>query len=203
MPRSTEQIRLLTSNDLSLVSRLLQTSEYVYQRFTQEELPTILSHYPALGIISGPTLRGFLLSQTVNPPTAWIGGFCVTWTESKAYLKHLTTLLNALAPLLIDRGVRYLHYSGNDIENDWLRAVLLTMNFHHTALSMPTTNTIMLFPHEATSRSRFAALRSVISLHYSTLMPLASRTSGAMMPSLFVTLPLPIPISSSRNSTAT
>jgi ribosomal-protein-alanine N-acetyltransferase len=129
MPRSTEQIRLLTGKELPLVSRLLQTSEYVYQRFTPEELPTILSHYPTLGIFGGPTLRGFLLSQTVNPPTAWIGGFCVTWTESKSYLRHLTTLLDSMIPLLIDKGVRYLHYSGNDVENDWLRAVLLTMNF--------------------------------------------------------------------------
>jgi ribosomal-protein-alanine N-acetyltransferase len=129
MPRSTEQIRPLTSNDLTLVSRLLQTSEYVYQRFTSEELPTILSHYPALGVFGGSTLRGFLLSQTVNPPSAWIGGFCVSWTESKNYLRYLTTLLDAMTPLLIAKSVRYLHYSGNDIENDWLRTVLLTMNF--------------------------------------------------------------------------
>jgi ribosomal-protein-alanine N-acetyltransferase len=129
MPRSTEYIRPLTSNDLSLVSKLLQTSEYVYQRFTPEELPTILAHYPALGVFSSSTLRAFLLSQTVSSPTAWMGGFCVTWTESKNYLRYLTTLLDAITPLLIAKGVRYLHYSGNDVENDWLRAVLLTMNF--------------------------------------------------------------------------
>jgi ribosomal-protein-alanine N-acetyltransferase len=129
MPRSIEQIRSLTRDDQALVSRLLQSSEYVYQRFTPEELPVILSHYPSLGVFSGSTLRSFLLSQTVNPPTAWIGGFCVTWTESKAYLRYLTTLLDAITSPLLTKGVRYLHYSGNDIENDWLRAVLLTMNF--------------------------------------------------------------------------
>jgi ribosomal-protein-alanine N-acetyltransferase len=129
MPRSTEQIRPLTGSDQALVTYLLQTSEYVYQRFTPEELPMILSHYPALGVFSGSTLRCCLLTQTVNPPTAWLGGFCVTWTESKAYLRYLTTLLDAITPLLIAKGARSLYYSGNDVENDWLRTVLLTMNF--------------------------------------------------------------------------
>jgi len=129
MPRSVEEVRLLTLDDLSQVIRLLQTSEYIYQRFTLEELPTILSHYPGLGMFSGPSLRGFLLSQTIHAPSAWISGFCVSWTESKSYLRLLHILVEHLSPLLVDRGVRYLHYSGNDIERDWLRAVLLTMGF--------------------------------------------------------------------------
>src|SRR6266702_965280 len=129
MPRSLEEVRLLTSADLPLVSRLLQTSEYIYQRFTLEELPTILARYPAMGIFSGSSLRSFLLSQTVHAPSAWIGGFCVSWTESRAYARLLETLLQHLASHLSVRGVRYLHYSGNDAENDWLRSVLLTQGF--------------------------------------------------------------------------
>src|SRR5213078_5368898 len=129
MPRSLEEVRLLTSADLPLVSRLLQTSEYIYQRFTLDELPTILARYPAIGIFSSSSLRSFLLSQTVNAPSAWIGGFCVSWTESQSYLKILDTLLEHLTPLLIKRGVRYLHYSGNDAQQDWLRDVLLTRGF--------------------------------------------------------------------------
>src|SRR5712691_11245514 len=129
MPRSTEEVRTLTGNDIASVKRLLQTSEYIYQRFTLEELSTILTHYPALGVFHGTSLRGFILSQTVNPPSAWIGGFCVSWTESKSYLKLLDTLLKHLVPLLIARGVRYLHYSGNDTERDWLRDALLTQGF--------------------------------------------------------------------------
>ena len=129
MPRSVEEVRLLTLDDVPQVIRLLQTSEYVYQRFTLEELPTILSHYPGLGVFNGPSLRGFLLSQTISAPSAWIGGFCVSWTESKAYLRLLRILLDHLDPILVERGIRYLHYSGNDIERDWLRPVLLTMGF--------------------------------------------------------------------------
>ena len=129
MPKSSEQVRILTGQDLPFVNRLLQTSEYIYQRFTIEELPTILRHYPAVGSFHGNSLRGFLLSQTVYPPTAWIAGFCVSWTESRAYLSILYTLLEYLEQLLVTRGVRYLHYSGNDTEGDWLRAVLLKRGF--------------------------------------------------------------------------
>src|SRR5947209_6646711 len=129
MPRSFEEVRLLSSSDLPLVSRLLQTSEYIYQRFTLEELSTILARYPAMGIFSGSSLRSFLLSQTVNAPSAWIGGFCVSWTESRAYARFLETLIEHLVPYLTAKGVRYLHYSGNDTQNDWLRSVLLTRGF--------------------------------------------------------------------------
>ena len=127
--KATEQVRLLTSEDLPLVRRLLHTSEYIYQRFTQEELPSLLSHYPTVGMFSGSSLKGFLLSQTVNAPSAWIGGFGVSWTESNSYLQVLNTLLDHLIPHLATRGVRYLHYSGNDTEHDWLRDVLLTRGF--------------------------------------------------------------------------
>jgi ribosomal protein S18 acetylase RimI-like enzyme len=41
----------------------------------------------------------------------------------------LDILLEHLAQELITRGVRYLHYSGNDLQNDWLRDVLLPRGF--------------------------------------------------------------------------
>ena len=129
MPRSSERVRTLGSDDLPLVERLLRTSEYIYQRFTLEELPALLKHYPTVGLFSGDTLLSFLLSQTVNAPSAWIGGFGVSWTESRAYVKMIRTLLEYLAPLLIARRVRYLHYSGTDVEQDWLRDVLLPSGF--------------------------------------------------------------------------
>ena len=126
---TSRRARPLTIDDLSLVTRLLRTSEYVYQRFTLEELPALLQHYPAVGALEGHTLHGFLLSQTVNAPSAWLGGFGVNWTESRAYISLLDTLLEAIIPLLASRGVRHLHYSGNDMHDDWLRDVLLTRGF--------------------------------------------------------------------------
>ena len=129
MPSHSENIRLLSNYDLSLVLRLLNTSEYIYQRFTLEELPMLLKHYPAVGMFNGDSMRGFLLSQTVNPPSAWIGGFGVSWTESREYISLLEMLLEQLSKHVIKRGVRYLYYSGNDMQNDWLRNALLVRSF--------------------------------------------------------------------------
>ncbi len=123
------QMRPLTNDDLPLVLRLLNTSEHIYQRFTLEELPMLLKYYPTVGMFSGDSLRGFLLTQTVNAPTAWIGGFGVSWTESRLYISILEMLLEQLTTPLIKRGVRYLYYSGNDMQNDWLRDVLLVRGF--------------------------------------------------------------------------
>ena len=129
MLSNSVHFRSLSSDDLPLVLRLLNTSEYIYQRFTLKELPMLLKHYPAVGMFSGDSMRGFLLSQTMNPPSAWIGGFGVSWTESRLYTSILDKLLEHLATNLIKRGVRHLYYSGNDMQNDWLRDVLLVRGF--------------------------------------------------------------------------
>src|SRR5215471_6375251 len=105
MLHRSEQVRLLAPGDLALITRLLNTSEYIYQRFTLEELKHILRTYPSVGLFHGTTLRSFLLSQTVNPPSAWIGGFGVTWTESRAALRFLDLLLDGLADPLAQLGV--------------------------------------------------------------------------------------------------
>jgi ribosomal-protein-alanine N-acetyltransferase len=128
MPNAT-QVRLLTSNDLPLVLRLLNTSEFIYQRFTLEELPMLLKHYTAVGMFNSDSMSGFLLTQMVNPPSAWIGGFGVSWTASGEYISILETLLEQLTKHLIKRGVRYLYYSGNDMQQDWLRDILLARSF--------------------------------------------------------------------------
>ncbi len=129
MPPVQERIRLLTLDDSPLVERLLRTSEYIYQRFTLDELSSLLIHYPCVGLFHGASIHGFLLSQNVNPPTAWIAGFGVSWTESRAYLSILDKLLAFLYDELAVRKVLSLHYSGNDTAHDWLRAVLLTHGF--------------------------------------------------------------------------
>src|SRR5947207_12795106 len=108
LSRGAEEIRQLTGDDLAQIKRLLQTSEYVYQRFTPEELPTLLAHYPALCAFYGSSLHGFILSQTVNAPSAWVGGFSVSWTDSQSDLKILDALLEQLTPRFIKITRRYL-----------------------------------------------------------------------------------------------
>ncbi len=129
MPHTAEYSSLLTFDDLASLERLFRTSEYIYQRFTLQELPSMLQHYPAMGMFSNTTLFGFLLTQNINPPSAWISGFGVSWTESRAYLRVLFVLLEQVGQELRRRGVQYLYYSGNDVEHDWLRNVLLPRGF--------------------------------------------------------------------------
>src|SRR5438876_9464301 len=111
MPRGSEVVRLLSNNDMPQVRRLLQTSEYIYQRFTLEELSTIITHYPAMGIFNGTSLRGFVLSQTVYAPSAWLSGFCVSWTESRAYVTLFKTFLEHWARHLFPKEVLYFLFS--------------------------------------------------------------------------------------------
>ena len=129
MAQQPEHIRLLTIHDIPALERLLYTSEYVYQRFTREELPFLLQHAPAVGYWHDVSLHGFLLSQSLNIPSAWIGGFGVSWTESRAYQRILFSLLEQLVHELKRQSVRYLHYSGNNSEEDWLRTILLMRGF--------------------------------------------------------------------------
>ncbi len=130
MPHShQQQIRQLQVTDAYSIERLIHTSEYIYQRFTIAELPLLLRRYPASGMYHDTTLYGFLLSQILDLPCAWLGGFGVSWTESKNYRLILAQLLEHISANLIPKGVHYLHYSGNDSERDWLRTILLTHGF--------------------------------------------------------------------------
>ncbi len=122
-------VRSLGEDDTYAIERLLRTSEYIYQRFTLTELPLLLQRFPAVGVLNDTSLYGFLLSQIMSSPFAWISGFGVSWTESKDFAHILSLLLNQLYSNLLARGVRYIHYSGNDTNNDWLRSVLLTRGF--------------------------------------------------------------------------
>ena len=129
MPNTQKQVRLLNNDDIPAIERLLRTSEYVYQRFTLNELPLLLKRYPAVGLWHDTSLYGFLLSQATKSPFAWFGGFGVSWTESKNYIAILSTLLDQLYIHLLARGIHYFNYSGNDTNNDWLRHLLLAKGF--------------------------------------------------------------------------
>jgi ribosomal protein S18 acetylase RimI-like enzyme len=107
----------------------MEASEYVYQRFSIGELPWLLSRSPAFGMYQETTLYGFLLSQILERECAWIAGFGVSWTERKRYREIFGGLLEQVSGSLMRRGVRYLHYSGNDAEHDWLLPILLRDGF--------------------------------------------------------------------------
>ncbi|HTI14856.1 MAG TPA: GNAT family N-acetyltransferase [Dictyobacter sp.] len=118
-------VRALNTNDIYAIERLLRTSEYVYQRFTLTELPLLLKRYPAVGMLHNTSLHGFLLTQVTSKPAAWISGFGISWTMSQEYIQIFLALLDQLTQNMRSQGLRYLHYSGNDTNHDWLRNVLL------------------------------------------------------------------------------
>lgn len=131
--------RPIASAELGLVRRILDTSEYTHARFSPEELPRLLATLPAVGLfrqpggrlgrVTGGALIAFLLTNWLVPPSGWIGGFGVTWSEGASFEDHLDALLPALSDRLAARGVRTLYYSGGDIANDWLRPALTQHGF--------------------------------------------------------------------------
>jgi ribosomal-protein-alanine N-acetyltransferase len=138
-PHDTLTIRALDDADLSAVRRILDTSDYLHYRFGSEELPRLLSRYPAVGAfgaapnrlarVTQGTLRAFLLVNWLVPPSAWIGGFGVIWSEGERFARYLDTLLPPLAAAARTASARSLYYSGNDLDNDWLRDALEDRGF--------------------------------------------------------------------------
>ena len=87
-------LRDLHASDEDSIRRILDTSEYVHFHFDIDQLSRLLERYPAvgafsvpagpLGRISGGTLQAFLLINWLAPPSAWLGGFGVTWSQGSA-----------------------------------------------------------------------------------------------------------------------
>src|SRR5215470_5745245 len=86
-------VRELSPADLLAVRRLMNTSDYVYTRFGQEELPRLLADKPGVAAFSGESLQAFLLTNLMAPPCAWIGGFGLVWTEGHRFVRYLDLLL--------------------------------------------------------------------------------------------------------------
>lgn len=126
-------VRPLRVADIPAMRRILETSEYTHVRFEVDELPYLIEHFPAFGLFSVPrgrlgrltggTLQAFLLVTSLVPPSAWIGGFGVTWSQGQLFEQYLDGLLPALVSEAAARGARMLYYSASDLEADWLRPV--------------------------------------------------------------------------------
>jgi [ribosomal protein S18]-alanine N-acetyltransferase len=142
--QETLTLRALDGADLGAVRRILNTSEYIHYHFEPGELPHLLETCPAVGLfsvpagplarVSGGTLQAFLLTNWIAPPNAWIGGFGVTWSQGRQFERALDPLLEEISRLVAARGARALYYSGNDVDNDWLRASLEARGFQLVSL---------------------------------------------------------------------
>jgi ribosomal protein S18 acetylase RimI-like enzyme len=142
--RDAMTIRSLHPEDEAAVRRILDTSEYMHYRFEPDELPKVLERYPAvgafsvvpgaLGQVTGGTLQAFLLVNWLVPPSAWIGGFGVTWSQGTKYESYLDPLLQQLSHAVAAAGGRTLYYSGSDIDNDWLSDAMEARGFELVSL---------------------------------------------------------------------
>jgi ribosomal protein S18 acetylase RimI-like enzyme len=139
LQREPQTVRVLRRADSSTISRIISTSEYVHARFDAGELPHLLASCPAVGAFNSPpgplvrvtggSLQAFLLVNWLVPPSAWIGGFGVTWSEGQRFEHYLDLLLPALERAVWQRGARTLYYSSGDVESDWLRDALERRRF--------------------------------------------------------------------------
>lgn len=132
-------VRELGPADEAAIRRILDTSEYIHCRFDVDQLGTLLARYPAVGLftsptgplgrVSGGTLQAFLMVNWLVPPSAWIGGFGVTWSQGQRFAEYLDPLLAALSRAAVARGAHALYYSGGDVDNDWLCSPLEERGF--------------------------------------------------------------------------
>ncbi len=123
-------VRELSSVDLPAMRRLVNTSEYVYARFGLEELPRLLARKPGVAAFSGDSLQAFMLTNLLAPPSAWIGGFGLVWSEGHRYVRYLDLLLPRFIAAVRRAGATSLYYTGGDLATDWLKDALLERNFH-------------------------------------------------------------------------
>lgn len=132
-------VRPLTAADAGAVRRILQTSEYTHSRFAPNELPRLLERLPSAGVFSTPSgrlervthgsLHAFLLVNWAVPPSAWIGGFGLTWSDGGRFAEYLDLLLPQVERQAAARGATTLYYSGGDVGGDWLRGTLEQRGF--------------------------------------------------------------------------
>lgn len=123
-------VRELSANDVPAVRRLMNNSEFFYCRFGSEELPRLLALKPGVGAFTGQSLQAFLLTNILAPPSAWIGGYGVTWSESRRYVRYLDLLLPPFIAAARRAGAEALYYTGGDLDSDWLKGTLLERQFH-------------------------------------------------------------------------
>lgn len=122
-------VRELSVSDLPAVRRLMGTSEYLYCRFGPEELPRLLAGKPGVAAFSGSSLQAFLLTNIMAPPSAWLGGFGVVWSEGNRFERYLDLLLPAYIAAVRRAGAEGLYYTGGDLDSDWLKDTLLVRQF--------------------------------------------------------------------------
>jgi len=157
-------LRDLHASDESGIRHILDTSEYVHFHFDLDQLSRLVERYPAvgafsvpagpLGRVSGGTLQAFLLINWLAPPSAWLGGFGVTWSQGERFEEYLVPLLEQIVQRVAVCGAQSLYYSGGDIDNDWLGDSLARRGFTLTSLLRSYDKSDFAIPSEGNAQVR-------------------------------------------------
>jgi len=157
-------LRDLHASDEGGIQHILDTSEYVHFHFDLDQLARLVERFPAvgafsvpagpLGRVSGGTLQAFLLINWLAPPSAWLGGFGVTWSQGERFEEYLDPLLEQIIQRVAARGAQSLYYSGGDIDNDWLGDSLAKRGFTLTSLLRSYDKTDFAIPSDGNTQVR-------------------------------------------------
>jgi len=157
-------LRDLHASDEGGIQHILDTSEYVHFHFDLDQLARLVERFPAvgafsvpagpLGRVSGGTLQAFLLINWLAPPSAWLGGFGVTWSQGERFEEYLDPLLEQITQRVAARGAQSLYYSGGDIDSDWLGDSLAKRGFTLTSLLRSYDKTDFAIPSDGNTQVR-------------------------------------------------
>ena len=155
-------LRDLHASDEGGIRHILDTSEYVHFHSDLDQLSRLVERYPAvgafsvpagpLGRVAGGTLQAFLLVNWLAPPSAWLGGFGVTWSQGERFEEYLDPLLEQIIRRVAEHGAQSLYYSGGDIDNDWLGDSLAKRGFTLTSLLRSYDKTDFVIPSEGNTQ---------------------------------------------------
>jgi ribosomal protein S18 acetylase RimI-like enzyme len=189
-------LRDLHASDESGIRHILDTSEYVHFHFDLDQLLRLLERYPAvgafsvpagpLGRVSGGTLQAFLLINWLAPPSAWLGGFGVTWSQGEHFEEYLDPLLEELTRRVAARGAQSLYYSGGDIDNDWLGDSLSRRGFALTSLLRSYDKSDFAIPSEGNLQVQVrpfvsADVPGVLAVEHACFAPLWQRDAADLL----------------------
>lgn len=119
---TTAHSRAATSDDLPSIARLLRDSERRYYNLNATDLPALLATAPGVLYENHQTTLAVALAGWQAHHATWLS--CVVLARGLSPTTTVTTLLDALHPLLYERGLRQVFYAGDGAAETWLAPLL-------------------------------------------------------------------------------
>ncbi|NTU82538.1 MAG: GNAT family N-acetyltransferase [Chloroflexales bacterium] len=119
--------RLITSDDLTAVSRLLRDGVRRYYGLSGSDLLALLAANQGMVLDSGSDLFAVAIVSWPAAATCWLRGFaCADGVDAR---NAAAALIPALHQALAARGVREIYYAGDEAADAWLVPALETHGY--------------------------------------------------------------------------